>query len=87
MEFMRGVFGFRPKPKFSKLPKWDLNLLLEWFSSEEFWPPEFCPWYRLLQKVLVLTLLSSGRRISEIAILSNKYNRCKNKGVVYLLWP
>ena len=29
MEFMRGVFGFKPKPKSSRLPKWDLNLLLE----------------------------------------------------------
>ena len=87
MEFMRGVFGFKPKPKSSRLPKWDLNLLIEWFSSEEFWPPETCPWYRLLQNVLVLTLLSSGRSISEIAILSNKYNRCKNKDVGYLLWP
>ena len=52
-EFMRGVFGFKPKPKSSRLPKWDLNLLLEWFTSEEFWPPESCRWYRLLQKTFV----------------------------------
>ena len=72
-EFMRGVFGFKPKPKSSRLPKWDLNLLLEWFTSEEFWPPESCRWYRLLQKTFVLILFSSGRRISEIAALSIKY--------------
>ena len=70
-----------------RLPKWDLNLLLEWFTSEEFWPPESCRWYRLLQKTFVLTLFSSGKHILEIATLSLNYKRIRKEDVVILLWP
>ena len=84
---MRGMFGWRPKPKSTRLPQWDLNQLLEWFTSDEFWPPEKCSPFRLRQKTLVLMLLGSGRRNHEIAALSDKYRREKDKETVTLLWP
>ena len=85
-DFMRGMFGWKPKPKSTRLPKWDLNQLLEWFTSEEFWPPERCAPYRLLQKTLVLIMLGSGRRIHEIAALTDSYRREKDKTIT-LFWP
>ena len=86
-DFMRGMFGWKPKPKSTRLPKWDLNQLLEWFTSEEFWPPERCAPFRLLQKTLVLIMLSSGRRIHEIAALTDNYRREKDKKTITLFWP
>ena len=86
-DFMRGMFGWKPKPKSTRLPKWDLNQLLEWFASEEFWPPERCAPYRLLQKTLVLIMLGSGRRIHEIAALTDSYRREKDKKTITLFWP
>ena len=80
------MFGWKPKPKFTRLPTWVLNQLLELFTTGEFWPPERCAPFRL-QKTLVLFMLSSGRRIHEIAVLTDNYRREKDKKNITLFWP
>ena len=68
--FMRGVFNFKPPQRHAPMPNWSLITLLAFLKSIEFEPLEEVDLRRLFQKCLCLLLLTSGRRIGEIANLS-----------------
>ena len=83
--YMKGLWAIIPPLAPSRMPKWDLNCLLIWLSTSEFYPPDKCNFYRLSQKTFFLILLSSGRRIHEICSLSKNF---KEEGdVITLFWP
>ena len=83
--FMKRLFRKKPPCRGAPLPTWDLTDLLKYLKSDAFEPLEKASWPRLIQKVLALILLASGRRLKEIANLSRfsytKYGR------VFLQWP
>ena len=54
----------------TRLPRWDLRVVLLFLSSNQFEPLTEVSFFALSQKVLFLTLLASGRRCSEIHGLS-----------------
>ena len=68
--FLRGVFNYVPPVRAKVMPRWSLNVLLEFLLSPVFEPLESAPFSRLLQKALCLILLASGRRIGDICFLS-----------------
>ena len=85
-QYMRGLWSFLVPPvKPDRMPRWDINQLLIWLASSEFYPPESCNFYRLTQKVFLLILLASGRRVHEICALSRNFKIEGDK--VRLLWP
>ena len=67
---MRGVFNHRPPQRAAPMPLWSLNGLLCFLQSDLFEPLQEVPVLRLLQKTLALLLLSSGRRIGDVANMS-----------------
>ena len=68
-KFMMGIWnGNPPKPK--PMPSWDLSQLLLFLRSDLFEDLHEVSFSLLTQKVLVLLLIATGRRISEIANLS-----------------
>ena len=68
--FMRGTFSVRPPLKAKALPTWSFDGVLQYLKSEVFEPLEEVNNSHLIAKTLFLILISSGRRISEIANLS-----------------
>ena len=68
--YMRGVFNYRRPQKTKEMPRWSLNLLLEYLKGNLFEPLETASDTRLTQKAMFLILLASGRRKSEIANIS-----------------
>ena len=68
-KFMMGVWNGNP-PKPTPMPSWDLSELLVFIRSDLFEDLREVSFSLLTQKVLVLLLIASGRRISEIANLS-----------------
>ena len=68
--FLRGVFNHKPPPKSKSMPRWSLNMLLQFLRCPLFEPIESCSFRRLSQKTLCLLLLASGRRIGDIANLA-----------------
>ena len=83
--YMKGLWAIIPPLAPSRMPKWDLNCLLIWLSSSEFFPPDKCNFYRLSQKTFFLMMLSSGRRLHEICALTKGF---KEEGdLVKLFWP
>ena len=83
--YMKGLWAIIPPLAPSRMPKWNLNCLLIWLSSSEFYPPDKCNFYRLSQKTFFLMMLSSGRRLHEICALTKSF---KEEGdVVKLFWP
>ena len=68
-KFMMGVWNGNP-PKPVPMPQWDLSVLLLFLRSDLFEDLCVVDFELLTQKVLVLLLIASGRRISEIANLS-----------------
>ena len=82
--FLRGVFNYKPPLKSKSMPRWSLNMLLQFLRCPLFEPIETCSFRRLSQKTLCLLLLASGRRINDIANLS----RCpplSSSGEVFVL--
>ena len=57
------------------MASWLLDDLLHFLLSDEFEPLESVSIRRLVQKTLVLLLLASGRRISEILGISGSSSR------------
>ena len=68
-KFMMGVWNLRP-PQPRPMPAWDLSTLLGFVRCDLFEDLREVSFSFLTQKVLVLLLVASGRRISEIANLS-----------------
>ena len=68
-KFMMGVWNLNP-PRPRPLPVWDLSALLSFVRSDLFEDLREVSFELLTQKVLVLLLVASGRRLSEIANLS-----------------
>ena len=82
--FMKGLFASKPPPRTTKFPLWSLSDVLYFLIKGPFEPLEEAPWPLLTQKVFFLLLLSSGRRISELANLSRDFV-CRQDSVV-LKW-
>ena len=66
---MMGVWNHKP-PGPRPMPRWDLSVLLRFLRSDLFEDLNDISFVLLTQKVLVLLLVASGRRLSEIANLS-----------------
>ena len=71
--FMKGLFASKPPPRTTKFPLWSLSDVLYFLIKGPFEPLEEASWPLLTQKVFFLLLLSSGRRISELANLSRDF--------------
>ena len=67
---LRGVYASRPPPRDGLMPRWSLSDLLGYLRGPDFEPLDKATWKALIQKTLVLFLLASGRRISEISEIS-----------------
>ena len=83
---MRGAYNTAPPLKAKDMPLWSLNGLLSFLDTDRFEPLETVPYKFLLQKTLCLILLSSGRRIGEVANLSNKSSRNRADSRLHLKW-
>ena len=82
--FMRGLFNSNPPVRRAPMPVWSLEDLLIYLKVGPFEPLQEARGDLLLQKTLVLLLLASGRRISEIAHISKKSRVCD--GRIILQW-
>ena len=71
--FMRGAYNLKPPRRRAPLPEWSLSFLLGFLNESPFEPLVHADRKSLLQKVSVLLLLASGRRISDIAALSRQW--------------
>ena len=71
-DFMQGLFALNPPPKKFNTPKWDISLVLNFLKSPQFEPLDEVPWKHCIMKTLFLLMLSSGRRISDIAALTRE---------------
>ena len=67
------------------MPRWSLNLLLEYLKSDYFESLETADKTRLTQKALFLILLASGRRKGEIANISRE-SRVLSDSSLELVW-
>ena len=81
---LRGVYARRPPPKDGLMPGWCLSDLLEYLRGPPFDPLETAGWGALIKKTLVLFLLASGRRISEISEI--QHVSCRKGNKVILKW-
>ena len=83
---MRGVFNSTP-PKPAPMALWSLDHLLAYLSSDIFEPEnDGVSLYLLTRKVLCLTLLATGRRIDEVAHLSQHVTWENGGSLVRLHW-
>ena len=71
--FMRGLFNTKPPRRCAPMPTWYLDILFEYLNSDRFEPLGHKDITIVQQKLLVLLLLATGRRIGEVAHLSLKY--------------
>ena len=85
-QFLRGLFHFKPPPVAAPMPDWDLNILLSYLNSPKFEPLSSASPRCLVQKTLCLLLLSSGRRIGEIANLSRSHSLSRSGHLLHLSW-
>ena len=84
--FMRGIFNYNPPIKAKGMPTWSINSVLRFLRSPVFEPLESASFIRLTQKALLLILLASGRRISEIANLSRSSTYLHARKALSLGW-
>ena len=84
--YMRGAFHIDPPVPHAPMPSWSLNTLLAFLDSEHFEPLEEVDLFHLSLKFLALSLLATGRRISEIANLSRDSFRIPGDLALYLKW-
>ena len=85
-QFLRGLFHYQPPPVAAPMPDWDLNILLSFLNSPSFEPLSSASPRCLVQKTLCLLLLSTGRRIGEIANLSRSHTSVISGNLIYLSW-
>ena len=84
-DFMRGLFKTRPPRRAAPMPCWDLSDLLEYLRSEKFEPLDLVSHEFLFQKVGILLLLATGRRLGEIANFTKTISYEKSR--VVFNWP
>ena len=83
---MRGVFNDAP-PHPAPMPLWSLNHLLAYLSSDMFEPDDDgVSHFLITRKVLCLTLLATGRRIDEVAHLSQHVTWENGGSLMKLHW-
>ena len=68
------------------MPFWSLNNLFELLNSIRFEPLASKDIEVIREKLLVLILLATGRRIGEVANLSLKYTTLRSGNVIKLCW-
>ena len=72
-QFLRGLYNMKPPVKSAPMPVWNINILLSYLQTGRFEPLDSTSFLSITQKTLCLLLLSSGRRISEIANVSRSH--------------
>ena len=83
-KLLKGLHRLRPPPRDGRMPRWSLSDVLAFIRGPPFEPLESASWRHLLQKTLILFLLATGRRISEV---SEIHRVALVKGnTVYLRW-
>ena len=83
--FMRGYYRANP-PSRVPMPTWSLDTLLDFLKSDIFEPLDQVDFFHLTLKTLVLIILATGRRISEVANISRESFHCGNSTVLFLQW-
>ena len=68
------------------MPTWSLDTLLDFLKSDIFEPLDQVDFFHLTLKTLVLIILATGRRISEVANISRESFHCGNSTVLFLQW-
>ena len=84
--FMRGLFNTKPPRKCAPMPTWYLDILFEYLNSDRFEPLGSKDINIVQQKLLVLLLLATGRRIGEVAHLALKYESAISGNWIRLFW-
>ena len=80
---LKGVYARRPPPRDGLMPEC-LSDLLDYLRGPSFEPLETARWGALIKKTLILFLLASGRRISEISEIQRV--GCRKGDKVILKW-
>ena len=83
-KLLKGLYRLRPPPRDGRMPRWSLSDVLAYLRGPPFEPLESASWKYLLQKTLILFLLATGRRISEVSEI-HRVARVKGN-LVYLRW-
>ena len=83
-KLLRGLYRLRPPPRDGRMPRWSLSVVLAFLRGPPFEPLESASWKYLIRKVLVILLLATGRRISEVSEI-HRVARIKGNQV-YLKW-
>ena len=84
--FMRGLFNRKPPRKCAPMPRWYLDVLFIFLNSSDFEPLGLKDIRVVQQKLLVLLLLATGRRIDEVAHLALKFDCDVEGSQVRLSW-
>ena len=85
MVFLRcGFFNANSPERRAPSAVWSLDVVLYYLVRGPFEPLESTSWRFLCQKTLILFLLASGRRISDLANLSPSFRWEKDR--LFLLW-
>ena len=84
--FMRGLFNTNPPLKNAPMPFWSLNNLFEFLNSIRFEPLATKDIDVIQEKLLVLILLATGRRIGEVANFSLKHTSNFSGNLIKLGW-
>lgn len=80
--FLRGATNLR-LPVVHRYPSWDLPLVLQAFTGPPFEPLRESSLMYLSQKVVFLVVITSARRISELAALSCRQSRLESRSVIH----
>ncbi len=84
--FMRSLFNTNPPKKCAPMPTWYLDILFEYLNCDRFEPLGSKDINIVQQKLLVLLLLATGRRIGEVADLALKYENAISGNWTRLFW-
>ena len=84
--FMKGLFNRKPPQKCAPMPRWYLDILFSYLNSSKFEPLGLKAITVVQQKLLVLMLLATGRRIDEVAHFSLKIDCDSENSQVRLSW-
>ena len=91
-EEIRCLFAgaFRKKPPRKGMvifPKWSLSDLLFYLNESPFEPLETADWDHVFVKTLILIMLATGRRMTEIAVIVSDYSTVGSDTVKFKWFP
>ena len=91
-EEIRCLFAgaFRKKPPRKGMvifPKWSLSELLSYLNESPFEPLETADWDHVFVKTLILIMLATGRRMTEIAVIVSDYSTVGSDTVKFNWFP